>query len=147
LLLFCSKTFTVPENFFDPSLFLSPHVYLLGILFRHQVFKAPSLISPDKLDMLDIHAGEKELPLPLKKEFDDRLVFRRAVKTLTGYDISMDAPITYGMMARWIRRIGEILGFEYATIPYNLRYAAANGFDQSGSFPANSRIIPKSFCR
>ncbi|KAK7229589.1 hypothetical protein V2G26_001759 [Clonostachys chloroleuca] len=126
-----AKTFTVPENFFDPSLFLSPHVYLLGILFRHQVFKAPSLTSPDKLDMLDIHAGEKELPLPLKREFEDRLVFRRAVKTLTGYDISMDAPITYGMMARWIRRIGEILGFEYSTIPYSLRYAAANGFDQS----------------
>ncbi|KAK7219040.1 hypothetical protein V2G26_007043 [Clonostachys chloroleuca] len=80
--------------------------------------------------MLDIHAGEKELPLPLEKEFDDCLVFRRAVKTLTGHDISMDAPITYGMMARWIRRIGEILGFEYATIPYSLRYAAANGFDQ-----------------
>uniref|UniRef100_A0A8H7NI66 Uncharacterized protein n=1 Tax=Bionectria ochroleuca TaxID=29856 RepID=A0A8H7NI66_BIOOC len=106
-----AKTFTVPENFLDPSLFLSPHVYLLGILFRHQVFKAPSLISP---------------------EFDDRFVFRRAVKAVTGYDISMDAPITYGMISRWIRRIGEILGFEYSTIPYNLRYAAADGFDQSG---------------
>ncbi|CAH0031470.1 unnamed protein product, partial [Clonostachys rhizophaga] len=116
------KTFTVPENFFDPSLFLSPHIYLLGILFRHQVFKAPSLISPDKLDILDIHEGEKELPLPLKKEFDNCLVFRRAIKTLTGYNISMDAPIT-------------------------LCYAAANGFDQSSSFFYQLPDSPKIFCR
>ncbi|KAJ0358359.1 hypothetical protein COL26b_014499 [Colletotrichum chrysophilum] len=34
-------------------------------------------------------------------------------------------------MAAWIKRIGEILGFEYPTIAYNLRYNAANAFDQS----------------
>jgi hypothetical protein len=58
-------------------------------------------------------------------------VFRRAVKTLTGYDISPTEPITYNMMAGWIKRIGEILGLAYETIPYNLRYNAANEFDES----------------
>lgn len=36
------------------------------------------------------------------------------------------------MIAQWIRRIGEILGLEYPTIPHNLRYNAANEFDRSG---------------
>lgn len=126
------NTFPIPETFFDPSLLLSPHVFLIRTLFRHQAFRAPSLTSPQKLDNLDIHPGERELSLPLKQYFDDVLVFRRAVATLTGYELSPDEPISYQMIATWIRRIGEILGFEYPTIPYSLRYNAANEFDQSG---------------
>jgi hypothetical protein len=67
---------------------------------------------------------------------DDTLVFRRAVQDLTGLRLSSNEPISYAMMAAWIRRIGEILGVEYTTIPYNLRYNAANGFDRSGRSPA-----------
>jgi hypothetical protein len=66
---------------------------------------------------------------------NEAYVFRRAVQTLTGYKMSPDEAISYPMMAAWIRRIGEILGLEYPTIPYNLRYNAANEFDQSGLFP------------
>lgn len=104
----------------------------MGILFRHQLFRAPSLTSPQRLDHLDIHPGERELSLPLKQEYDNVPVFRRTIKTLTGYELSPDKPITYQMMAAWIKRIGELLGLEYSTIPYNLRYNAANEFDQSG---------------
>ncbi|KAK1840387.1 C2H2 finger domain-containing protein [Colletotrichum chrysophilum] len=125
------KTYTVPETMFDPSLLLSPHVFLLGILFRHQSFRAPSLTSPHHLHSLDIHPGERELPLPLREGLNDTFVFRRAVETLTGYQISPDGRISSGMMAAWIKRIGEILGFEYPTIAYSLRYNAANAFDQS----------------
>ncbi|KAH6988830.1 C2H2 finger domain protein [Ilyonectria sp. MPI-CAGE-AT-0026] len=127
-----AKTFTIPETIFDPSLALSPHAFLLGILFRHQAFQSPYLTSPQKLDQLDIHPGELELPLPLRDDLKDVCVFRRTVEGLTGYSISPDQPISYQMMASWIRRIGVLLGIEYPTIPYNLRYNAANSLDQSG---------------
>jgi hypothetical protein len=117
---------------FDPCLLLSPHIFLLGVLFRHRAFRAPNLTSSQKLDNLDIHPGELELPLPLKKELDETFVFRRAVQDLTGLQLSPNEPISYAMMAAWIRRIGEILGVEYITIPYSLRYNAANEYDRNG---------------
>ncbi|KXH36374.1 C2H2 finger domain-containing protein [Colletotrichum salicis] len=90
------------------------------------------LTSPHHLDNLDIHPGERELPLPLREDLNDTFIFRRAIETFMGYQISTNDRITSGMMAAWIQRIGEILGFEYPTIAYNLRYNAANAFDQSG---------------
>jgi hypothetical protein len=48
---------------------------------------------------------------------DETYVFRRAIQDLTGLRLSPNEPISYAMMAAWIRRIGEILGVEYPTIP------------------------------
>ncbi len=115
------KTYPLPETLFAESLLLSPHIFLLGILFRHGAFGARNLTSPDQLKTLDIHHGELEMQLPLREDLNDVYVFRRAVQTLTGFDISDNKPISYAMMAAWIRRIGEILGLEILTIPYNLR--------------------------
>ncbi|KAH8659526.1 C2H2 finger domain protein [Ilyonectria robusta] len=136
-----TKTFTIPEIIFDPSLMLSPHAFLLGILFRHQAFQSPSLTSSQQLDKLDIHPGEFELPLPLRDDLKDVCIFRRPVETLTGYSISPDQPISYQMMANWIRRIGVLLGIEYPTISYNLRYNAANSLDQSGDISSALRNL------
>ncbi|QLI67036.1 uncharacterized protein G6M90_00g030440 [Metarhizium brunneum] len=126
-----AKTYPIPENLYDPSLLLSPHVFLLGILFRHRAFRATSLASPAQLANLDIHPQERELPLPLRDELKETHIFRRAVKNLTGFELSQDKPISYQMVAQWIRKVGEVLGLEYPTIPYNLRYNAANEFDRS----------------
>ncbi|XP_044723688.1 nucleoplasmin-like protein [Hirsutella rhossiliensis] len=128
-----AKTFPLPETLADPSLLLNPHIFLLGILFRHRAFRATSLNSPAQLANLDIHPEERELPLPLKDDLKDTYIFRRAMKTFTGYELSQDKPLSYQMIAQWIRRVGEILGLEYPTIPYNLRYNAANEFDRSAS--------------
>ncbi|KAF5131527.1 hypothetical protein E5D57_007882 [Metarhizium anisopliae] len=84
-----------------------------------------------QLDGLDIHPGERELPLPLRSDLKEVCIFRRAVKTLTGYEMSATKTITHGMIASWIKRVGEIMGLQYETIPYSLRYNAANEFDQS----------------
>lgn len=122
---------------------LNIHVFLLGILFRHKAFLSPDLVSPQQLETFDIHPGELEMPLPLKKELKDVYIFRRAVRAVTGYQISKTEPITYGMMAGWIRRIGELLGFECTTIPYSLRYNAANELDQNRacSYPLLTMLI------
>jgi hypothetical protein len=117
----------------DPCLLLSPHAFLLGVLFRHRAFLTPSLTSSQKLDNLDIHPGELELPLPLKKDLNETYVFRRAIEDFTDLRLSSNEPISYAIMAGWIRRIGEILGVEYPTIPYSLRYNAANKFEPEPS--------------
>lgn len=91
-------------------------------------------VSAKQLYHLNIYLGEVELLLPFRADMKDVCVFRRAVKTLTGYEISPTEPIPYGMIAAWIRRIGEILGLAYQIIPYSLRYNAANEFDQSSLF-------------
>lgn len=129
---FNSKTHHLPCTYYDDSLLLNPHIFLLGILFRHKAFQPETLVSPDQLWMLHIHPDERELPLPLKNDLKDVYVFRRAIKTVTGYEISQNTPIPNGTMAQWIRRIGEILGLQYSNIAYSLRYNAANGLDDSG---------------
>ncbi|KJZ72256.1 hypothetical protein HIM_08398 [Hirsutella minnesotensis 3608] len=136
-----AKTFPIPETLYDPSLLLNPHVFLLGILFRHKAFRAASLTSPAQLAKLDIHPGELELPLPLRDDIKETYIFRRAVKTFTGVKLSSNEPISYQMMAQWIKRIGEILGLEYSTIPYNLRYNAANEFDRSADISESLRNL------
>lgn len=117
---------------FDPSLVLSPHVFLLGILFRHRAFRASNLTSPHHISNFNIHPGELELRLPLREDLNETFVFRRAFEGLDGYEISPNTRIEGGMMGGWIKRIGLILGLEYPTIAYNLRYNAANVLDQSG---------------
>ena len=110
---------------------LSPQVFLLGILFRHQAFQARALTSPEDLDKLDIHPGENEMPLPLVSDIDDVYIFRTTVQNMTGYELSPNTPITYGAMAAWIRTIGKVLGIEDTVIMYSLRYNTGNKLDQS----------------
>ena len=125
----------MPQGIFHRSLLLSPHVFLLTLLFRHNAFDEESgLTCPEDIEKLDIHAGENELPLPLRSDLDDVFIFRRAIRTLTGYEISLSEPVTYAMMARWIKVIGIILGVEYVVICYSLRYLTGNSLDQSRMF-------------
>lgn len=37
--------FILPNIIFDPSLILSPHVFLLSLIFVDRVFAAPNLVS------------------------------------------------------------------------------------------------------
>ncbi|KAI4592129.1 hypothetical protein KJ359_011504, partial [Pestalotiopsis sp. 9143b] len=136
-----AKTFTVPEVIGDPSLLLSPHVFLLGILFRHRAFRARSLVSIQQVERLDIYPDEQELVLPLRQELNDIWLFRKAIKTSTGHEISATEPITYSIMAGTMKTIGKILGNAYDTIPYNLRYNAANEFDQNPHVTSATRNL------
>lgn len=57
----------IPEILFDPSLMLSPQVFLLAILFRHRAFLSDDLNdNPHMLSTLKVFAGAKELPPKLK---------------------------------------------------------------------------------
>jgi hypothetical protein len=92
------------------------------------------LTSPEGIEKLDIYPGENELPLPLRSDLDGIYIFRKAIKTATGYEISPNERITYTTMSGWIKAIGEILGIEYTVIAYSLRYGTGNKLDQSRLF-------------
>jgi hypothetical protein len=122
---------TLPETIFDSSLLLSPHTLLLGLLFHHVAFDAPTLTSLEHLSKLDIHPDDHELPLPLKQSMNDIFVFRRATKTgMNAYVLSANEQITYNMISGWTKKLGELAGFGVVVILYTLHYNAGNEFDQ-----------------
>ena len=88
------NTFPLPEVIFDPSLILSLHVALLGLVFADNAFLAPSLTSA-AISGLDIPPGYEQLPLHLKPELANVPVFRKSVRTPYGWEISPDQPLPY----------------------------------------------------
>ncbi|RSL39634.1 hypothetical protein CEP54_016287, partial [Fusarium duplospermum] len=136
-----TNTLTLPEIIFDATLLLSANNLLLGLIFHHKAFEAPSLTSPEHFDKLDIHPGELELLLPLKESMNDTFVFRDTIKTaLEGYVLSKNKPITYQMIAAWTKTMSELAGFA-AFILYTLRYNSANEFDSSPSISDGLRNL------
>lgn len=71
---------------FDPSLLLSPHVFLLAIIFRHRAWASESLNNDvSELSRLAPVQGVEELGLPLKEELSKQYIFRQWAKTSTGW--------------------------------------------------------------
>lgn len=121
----------MPEIIYDPSLLLSPHVFLLAILIRNRAFKNESLNdNPHLLSTLKIHPDSNELRLVLKDELKNEFLFRRTVRGIGGYVMSSQ-PISQDITGRWLKAIGKQLGFEHRTITYSLQYFAGNSLDQS----------------
>ena len=110
-----SNAVLLPGVFFNPSLTLSPHVFLLGILFANRAFAASSLTSTEQqLGKLDIQPGSQELlPLPLEESLRWVPVFRRATKTLIGFEMSQTKRLLYSAVAPCIRRMGELTEFKF----------------------------------
>ncbi|KAL4748723.1 hypothetical protein BDW72DRAFT_205428 [Aspergillus terricola var. indicus] len=129
--------FKIPEIIFDPSLVLSPHVCLLSMLFHIQGFKrlsktGPVLDSPEKLYSLRVLDGLGQQELLLKDELSDKFVFCQVEREPTRYQIILEKKLTAAMLGSRLRRGGEITGFDQVTHPYNLRYAGAKAFNNSG---------------
>lgn len=65
---------------------LSPHVFLLAILFRHNAFISEELnANPHLLSNLKVFPSAKELRLKLKDSMVNKFVFRRCEKTASGF--------------------------------------------------------------
>jgi hypothetical protein len=117
---------------YDETLSFSPHVFLLGLLFCDRAFAAYNLVSAEELSKLTIPTGRNELPLRLNQSLDNIPIFRKAVRTVNGWDISPDKPLPYSTLLPWIRTLGEITGFAQVTRPYSLRYAGGKAFNDNG---------------
>ena len=130
--------FKIPEIIFDPTLVLSPHVCLLGMLF-YKGFKTisttgPVLDCPESLYNLRVLNGLGQQELKLKDEIFDKFVLRQAVRETTGYRIALEKQLTSSTVRFRMRRGGEITGFEQVTKPYLLRYDGAKAFNSSGEY-------------
>ncbi|KAJ5904727.1 uncharacterized protein N7473_001643 [Penicillium subrubescens] len=131
-----SEAFPIPEIIFDPTLVLSPHVFLLGILFRIGAFKSlstdsPVLDCPEKLYRLRVLQGLGEQELKLKDEIMDQHVFCQALREADGIRFAPEKPLTRGWLGYRMKRGGEITGFAEVAKPYCLRYGAAKAFNDS----------------
>ena len=130
------NTYILPEIIFDPSLVLSPHVSLLGLLFADHAFKRVDgeevLVSAEQLPHLHIRDECNELPLLLDPALDDVPVFRQTERTLQGIGISPVTPLRYSTLLPWVKTIGAITGFRQVARPYSLRYGAGKALDNSG---------------
>ncbi|KAL4865177.1 hypothetical protein BDV12DRAFT_175034 [Aspergillus spectabilis] len=130
------NTFPIPEIIFDPTLVLSPHIFLLGMLFRVQAFKNFSteglvVDCPENLYNLGVLDGLGQQELKLKDEILDQFVFCQAVRKADGIRIALGEQLTEGALRYRMKRGGEITGFEQVTKPYGLRYGAAKAFNDS----------------
>ncbi|XTI82884.1 hypothetical protein V2W45_1464289 [Cenococcum geophilum] len=89
-----ANTFPIPKIIFNPSLILSPYVFLLGLLFTDKAFTAPNLTSVEQLSKLYIKPRRNKLPLPLRLDLDNIPIFWRLIKTPYGHKIKDLSAIT-----------------------------------------------------
>jgi hypothetical protein len=123
--------FLIPEIIYNPTLVLSPYVFLLGMLFKIWAFKSPSIDSPERLYSLNVLDGLNEQGLPLREELDDDFVFCQAVREAYGVRIAHEVQLTSALVQYWMKKGGEITGFAQVTKPYVLRDGAAKALNES----------------
>jgi hypothetical protein len=123
--------FPIPEIIYDPTLVLSPHVFLLGMLFKAQAFKSPSIDFPEKLYSLDVLDGLNEQELPLKDELGDDFVFCQAVREAHSVRIAHELKLSSDSIRYRMKKGGQIIGFAQVTKPYVLRDGAAKALNES----------------
>ena len=101
-------------------------------MFADRAFEAPNLTSPEQLGRLEVEPGRNELPLSLRSNLGNIPVFRKAIRTLHGWEISSILQLPYSTVAPWMKKLGAITGFRQIARPYTLRYAAGKAFDDNG---------------
>ncbi|USP82191.1 hypothetical protein yc1106_09465 [Curvularia clavata] len=116
---------------------MSPHVYLLGLMFADKVFSIDSL-TPERLYKLEIRSGCNQLVVPIKDEAADLWVFRRYEQIATKREMSNDQ-LPYATIKTHLKDIGHIAGFREVLKPYSFRYGTGNAFDRSLDVSSNMR--------
>jgi hypothetical protein len=111
------------------------------MLFHIQGFKrlsktGPVLDSLEKLYSLRVLDGLGQQELLLKDKLSDKFMFCQVEREPTGYQIVLEKKLTAAMLGSRLRRGGEITGFDQVTHPYNLQYAGAKAFNNSGEYPS-----------
>ncbi|OJD21219.1 hypothetical protein ACJ73_07443 [Blastomyces percursus] len=114
-----TNTFILPEIICDPSLILSPHTFLFGILFFFGAFKAINLTSMEKLRGLKIGGNRQQTPIPLKPEMANHYVFCKVAKVDGEVRIFPEEKMDPSSA---IRTIAEIAGFLHPWFNHRCRY-------------------------
>lgn len=116
------------------------------MLFHIKGFKTistngPVLECPEKLYSLGVLDGKGQQQLKLRDEILDKFVFCQVEREPTGYRIALEKRLAESTLRYWMRRVGEITGFEQVTRPYLLRYAAAKEFNNSGEYSSCCEVV------
>ncbi|KAK8013600.1 hypothetical protein PG991_009193 [Apiospora marii] len=136
------KSTLIPEIIWEPTLLLSPHVFLMAVLMYRRAFLNEGLNNdPDNFAKLTLPKNENEMAIPLKKEVKDMYLFRKIKRDLAGDWQPINEHITKNQMSIWHSRIGMLAGFEHATINYSLRYAAGNSVDKEKDVSSSLRNL------
>lgn len=113
---------------------LSPHEFLLGILFDDDAFRAPAIKSRNDLRKLWLEDGRQQLQLPLKAEKANHYVFCKVVATRGVVRIIRDQPISSAALGKQYQTLGEIAGFPNLYTHCN-RYGGGSILNQSSKSP------------
>ena len=105
---------------------------LLGLIFDDEAFLSPQLTRPENVSTLSVEPGRNHLPLFFRDDMLEVPIFRGMVRTMQGWSVSPDKPLTYAVVRSSMRTLGQITGFKQVTRPYALRYGAGKAFNEHG---------------
>ncbi|EFW17640.1 conserved hypothetical protein [Coccidioides posadasii str. Silveira] len=127
--------FAIPEIIYNPSLALSPHVILLGLLFADWVFthldSKRVFTSAEQLLYLNILDDVYKLLLHLDPALKDVSIFQKSVWTMDKIKISDIEALIYSTIQPWIKCIRALSTFHEILQAYNLDYGAGKALNNS----------------
>ncbi|KAJ5950701.1 uncharacterized protein N7479_009114 [Penicillium vulpinum] len=126
------NTFLIPEVIYDPSLMLSPHTFLLGMLFHDDAFRPPGIRSMADLRRLFLEGGRQQMEIPLKTEKAEHYVFCKVEAAKGKIVFHRHQPISVGSLSNQLQTFGEIAGFKWSLFTHRFRYGGGTIMNESG---------------
>ncbi|KGY15246.1 hypothetical protein PABG_11827 [Paracoccidioides brasiliensis Pb03] len=127
------NTFRLREIIFDPTLILSPHVFLLGMLFHIKAFKYLLITGAETLYDLGVLEGLNYQKVPLRNNLDDKFVFGQAVREADAVHLFHELKLSSSSVRYRMKKDGAITGFEVITKPY--------GYTAKGTYNSLQNLV------
>ena len=111
---------------------LSPHTFLLGMLFNDNAFRPPAIKSMGDLRRLILEGGRQQMEVPLKPEKAENYVFCRIEVIKGRIKCHRDQPISVSSLSAQFQTFGEIAGFKWSLFTHRFRYGGGTILNESG---------------
>lgn len=111
---------------------LSPHTFLLGILFHDDAFRPPGIKSMEDLRRLFLEGGRQQMPVPLRRDKADHYVFCHIEGIRGKIQIHRKQPISQSSLSQQLKKFGEIAGFKWSLFTHRFRYGGGTILNESG---------------
>jgi hypothetical protein len=111
---------------------LSPHTFLLGMLFHDDAFRAPGIRSMGDLRRLFLEGDRQQMEIPLKPEKSENYVFCKIEGIKGLIKCHRDQPISKSSLSSQFQTFGEITGFKWSLFTHRFRYGGGTILNESG---------------
>lgn len=111
---------------------LSPHTFLLGILFHDDAFRAPGTKSMEDFQCLWVEDGRQQMEVPLKWDKAHYYVFCKVTSVRGKIQVHRDQSILQSTLSRQLKVFGEIAGFKWLLFTHRFRYGGGTILNESG---------------